>query len=199
MNHPELFVVPILMVIDYSLTILGAKAATSVYRKHFVTASYELNPVWRKSVNQIRWFNPRHFMLVLLVTALLIVVDQLAGRRDSSCEFTLGIFFGVFGTLCGRHLTNLLLFHYLQQHPHEISGQVQLSMKLTLKLSQFSVIGIIPLLAIVAVLVPHSYTLGACCGLIVLAFAHMVWGLRSRPVEIQGEQPIEAELVDADG
>ncbi len=44
MNHPELIAVPVLMLADYALTILGAKTSAVVYRNHFTMPSYELNP-----------------------------------------------------------------------------------------------------------------------------------------------------------
>lgn len=183
MNHPELFLVPILMLADYALTILGAKTSIAVYRNHFVMGSYELNPVWRKSVDQIRWFNARHLIVVALITILLCMADlglaildpDLATLELDALALILGILLGAFGTVCGRHLTNLLLFRYLNRNPQEISGQVYLSMILTLKLSQFQSIGLVPLSIIVAVLVPNSYTVGVSIGLIALVFAHFVW------------------------
>jgi lysylphosphatidylglycerol synthetase-like protein (DUF2156 family) len=197
MNHPELLVVPILMLADYALTILGAKRSAVVYRNHFTTPSYELNPLWRKDVNQLRWFNPRHISLVVIVTALLVVVDR-AVRPYELFELALGMLFGAFGAVCGRHLANLMLFHYLNRHPTEISGQVQLSMKLMLKLSEFNFIGLIPVFTIVAVLVPNRYTIGVLLGLLALVFAHFVWAARTKPAENKHEQAIHAELVDTE-
>ncbi len=144
MNHPEIIAVPVLMLADYTLTILGAKESAAVYRKHFVLGSYELNPLWRKSVDQIRWFNPRHFSLVCLVTALLIIVDQ-SVLPEWPIELGLGMLFGAWGMLCGRHLTNLLIFRFLKRNPEQVSGQVNLSMQLTLKMSQFTYFGLVPL------------------------------------------------------
>ena len=47
MNHPELIAVPVLMLADYALTILGAKSSAVIYRNHFTTPTYELNPLLR--------------------------------------------------------------------------------------------------------------------------------------------------------
>ncbi len=199
MNHPELIAVPILMFADYALTILGAKNSAAVYRNHFTTASYELNPLWRKSVDQVRWFNPRHIALVALVTVLLILMDQVAAILPfDTFKIVLGMLFGVFGSVCGRHLTNLLLFRYLNRHPHEISGQVQFSMKLMLKMSQFNCIGLIPLFVIVVTLVPNRYTLGVLIGLVTVVFVHSLWARKANSAEANDQQAIEAELVDTE-
>ena len=197
MNHPELIAVPILMLADYALTILGAKTSAAVYRKHFTMPSYELNPLWRKSVDQIRWFNPRHIALVALVTVLLILVDQASALPDTF-ELVLGMLFGTFGSVCGGHLTNLLLFRYLNRHPNEISGQVHLSLKLMLKISQFTYIGLIPVFTIVVALVPNHYTVGVLLGILALVFAHFMWGRRAKAAEAQPQQVIQAELVDTE-
>lgn len=196
MNHPQLIAVPVLMLADYALTILGAKLSAVVYRNHFTSPSYELNPVWRKSVDQLRWFNPRHLAAVALVTALLVLGDQIEGASDVF-KFVLGVLFGAYGSVCGRHLSNLMIFLYLNRYPREISGQVRMSLKLVLRLSQFTHLGLIPLLAIVAVLVPSPYTFGVLAGILFLIVAHFFWGLRGKPAQDSVQQPIEAELVDS--
>ncbi len=182
MNHPEIFAVPVLMLADYTLTIFGAKESAAVYRKHFVLASYELNPRWRKSVDQIRWFNPRHFSLVCLVTAFMVFVDQFLLPEWLS-ELGLGMLFGAWGMLCGRHLTNLLVFRFLKHNPGQISGEVHLSMQFTLKMSQYTYVGVTPLFAAIAILAPNQYTIGIALGILVLAGVHFSWA-RNTPVAV---------------
>jgi hypothetical protein len=184
MRHPELIVVPILMFADYVLTILGAKSAAVVYRNHFTMPSYEMNPVWRKSVDTLRWFNPRHAALVVLIGAGLVFLDRSA-MPDDALELTLGMLFGVYGAVCGRHLTNLMLFRYLNRHPDEISGQVQLSMRLVLKMSQFTYLGMIPVFVVVAILAPMTYTVGVLLGLVTVVFAHSVWAWKAGSVAVR--------------
>lgn len=196
MNHPELIAVPILMLADYALTILGARSSAIVYRNHFTMPSYELNPRWRKSVDQIQWFNFRHISIVVLVTVLLVLLDHTELLPHSTFQLALGMLFGAFGSVCGRHLTNLMLFRYLNRHPHEISGQIQLSLKLTLKISQFTYLGLIPLCVIVVTLVPGSYTLGALLGILALVFVHFVW--ERRATRADRHEVLEADLVDTD-
>jgi hypothetical protein len=190
-NHPELIAVPILMLADYALTILGAKSSAAVYRKHFLMPSYELNPLWRRSVDQVRWFNPRHTALVVLLTAILVLLDQAAEVPDSILELLIGMLLGAFGSVCGRHLTNLLLFGYLNRHPEEISGQVRLSMILILKISQFTYIGLIPIFGMVVALVPNAYTAGVLLGLLSIVFGHSRWARKATRAEVQPERPVQ--------
>jgi hypothetical protein len=180
-----------LMLADYALTILGAYESASVYRKHFVLASYELNPLWRKSVDEIRWFNPRHFSLVCIITLVLVTVDQFMPPEES-IQFGLGIFYGAFGMVCGRHLTNLMIFRFLNHNPDQISGQVNLSMLLTLKMSQFTYIGVSPLFVATAILAPNNYSAGIAMGVIVLAGVHFIWA-RKIPTAIGQRNEIVGE------
>ena len=184
MNTPEIIAVPVLMLADYTLTILGAKEAAAVYRKHFVLASYELNPLWRQSVDQIRWFNPRHFFLVCLVTALLIAIDQYP-LPGIPIEFPLGMLYCVWGMICGRHLSNLLIFRFVNRHPEVISGEVQLSMRFGLKVSQYTHIGLAPLFIANAFLTPSEYSTGMAVGAVLIAFVHSIWAWRTRGSEPQ--------------
>jgi hypothetical protein len=198
MNHPELIAVPILMLADYALTILGVKNSAAVYRNHFTIPSHELNPLWRKSVDQIRWLNPRHIAIVALITILLILIDQATALPYDTFEVVLGALFGVFGSVCGRHFTNLMFYRYLNRHPNEISGQVHLSMKLMLKLSQYTYIGLIPLFALVVILAPSPYTVGVLFGLLSVVGIHFAWARKIKPAAPQSEHAVEAELIDAE-
>lgn len=188
MNHPEMLAVPALMIADYLLTIWGAKLGRVVHAKHFVMATYELNPVWRKSVDALRWLNLRHLAAVVVVTGALLLLDRLMSAADyeglsktnDAMELLLGILFGVFGCVCGRHLTNILLFRFLNRHPGEVSGEVRLSMLFILKLSQFTYVGLLPLFFALAVLVPDNYTFGVAVGIAVLVVIHFVWIIRAK-------------------
>jgi hypothetical protein len=191
MKHPVILLVPILMLLDYLLTILGAKASSSVYRQHFRLPSYELNPLWQKSIEQLRWFNPRHFLGVCLVVALLVLLDRMPNFPPEPFELIVGGLLGANGSICGRHLTNLLLFAYLNRHPAEISGQVDLSATLLLKISLFNYLGLVPLLALIVVLVPDFYAIGALLGVFGLVLAHLVWARKSKSRELKSQESEE--------
>jgi hypothetical protein len=136
--------------------------------------------------------------MVAVITFVLILFDLSAEFPNSFFEFLLGTLFGVFGTVCGRHLTNLLLFLYVNRHPYEISGEVHMSMTLSLKLSQFTLIGLLPLLSIVVFLVPNSYTFGILTGAATSAMIHSVWLQRIRSTSPKTGHEMETESVVID-
>jgi hypothetical protein len=174
MNHWGIWAIPVLMVTDYLLTILGARASAKVYRQHFVLASYELNPLWRDSVDRTRWFNPRHMALVCVVTVALLIADR-SEIPGWALELLIGALLGAWGMLCGRHLTNLLIFHFLNRHPETVSGRVTMSLPLSLKMSQFTIFGTVPLFILTACLAPHPATIGIALGIGILTGVHSIW------------------------
>lgn len=193
MKHPIILVVTALMLLDYILTILGAKASSGVYREHFKSPTYELNPVWQKSVQQLRWFNPRHFLSVCLVTVLLDLFDRNSNFPIELFDLIIGMLFGVFGSVCGRHLTNLLLFQYLNRQPAEIEGQVHLTHKLVLRISLFNYLGLVPLLGLIVVLVPRLPVIGAFLGILIMAVVHLIWARQIKPQALATLEPADED------
>jgi hypothetical protein len=189
MKHPEIIAVPLLMLLDYALTILGASAARGVYRCHFRSPHYEINPLWQPSVRRLRWVNPRHLLLAALITGLLLYADFTDLYAGPVFDAILGALLGSYGCVYGRHLTNLLLFRYLNRHPGEISGEVNLSHRLVLRMSAFNLIGLIPLLVIVAVRVPDPFVVGVLLGVAAVSAAHVAWGRRAHPPPPDWENP----------
>jgi hypothetical protein len=173
MNHPIIIAVPVAMLLDYFLTILGARAASGVYRQHFIVTHYEINPLWRKAVQKLRWFNPIHLALVCIVTGAFVWLDR--STESGSVDWLTGLFFGVFALVLGRHFSNLLLFRYLNRHPAEIEGQVQFTQKLLVIMSLFNNVAVLPFVWLLAVLAPGPMTIGALVGVLAFCFAHLVW------------------------
>jgi hypothetical protein len=188
MNHPVILAVPGLMLLDYLLTIVAARASLGVYRQHYSTPHFELNPLWQKSVEQLRWFSPRFFTALCGLTALLVLFD----RQQSFPSWFVGMLVGGYGASLGRHLSSLLLFHYLNRHPAEIAGRVHLTHSLVLKVSMFNTLGLAPLLGLIAVLVPEPQVIGALVGVLALAFAHLGWARQAKSQAVKTLEPVDA-------
>jgi hypothetical protein len=62
MRHPEVFLVPVLLLLDYFLTVGGSKLAARKYSQHFKFEHYEMNPLWQKTISQGKWLNPKHLL-----------------------------------------------------------------------------------------------------------------------------------------
>jgi hypothetical protein len=181
MNHPELLLIPALMLSDYLLTVAGARQRERGYADHFKTQHYELNPIWQQAIARKQWFNPRHLALVLLVGVVLVVADAyLIGADDPQIAFFTGAMLVVLGAINGRHLGNLATFAYIRRHPTELSGTIALSHELVLWLSTFQFLALLLPLALLAIYTPQPGVLGGFAGAAILLLVNLIWILRWR-------------------
>ena len=175
MKHPEIILLPVFMFADYFLTLAGAVLRDKKYGVHFKTEHYELNPLWQKHVAQRKWFNPRHIVLTVVVSAALVILGESAEIPESFLEALLGCVLMSFALVIGRHLSNLLIFRYMIRKPDEISGQVTMTHALLLSLSFYQNLATLVPLALIVVFSPSPFVIGAYCGAALLTVAHWRW------------------------
>src|SRR5450631_4249712 len=140
MRHPEALWVPILMLVDYFLTLAGAVLREKKYSEHFKIQDYELNPIWKNAISGRKWFNPRHLVLTFGVSVFVIWVTNQPDAPEDAAAGLLGCFIGAGSLVVGRHISNLLTFHFAVRNPDAISGQVVMSHQLLLAISTFQTI-----------------------------------------------------------
>jgi hypothetical protein len=176
MLHPEVLLVPILMLADYFLTIAGALLYKRGYGKHVRYENYELNPMWQRSVDAVRWFNPRHLLITAFVTGFLLLVGE---HVDPSVEPFYDFYFGLIATLfmiiVGRHLGNILIFLHAIKHPGDLSGEARLSYRVALKASNSQLWQVFLPLVVMAIYEKSAFALGCLCAPPALAVGHFRW------------------------
>ncbi len=175
MRHPEFLLVPVFMFADYFLTLAGAVLKDRKYSDHFKTEHYELNPIWQKDVARKKWLNPRHIMLVVVGSCVVILPMEFIEMPEPFTQAVLGCLLAASGTLIGRHLCNLMMFRYVIRKPGEISGQVTLTHTLLLSWSLYQCLTVIFPLALVAIFSPNPFVIGACAGAVIVLVAHLQW------------------------
>jgi len=168
--------VPILMLCDYYLTILGFILYKRHYSRHFKFEEYELNPLFQSSIKKHKWFNLRHMASVALVTICAVFMVSGAKSIANGVE---GFFFGwilvTFSAIIGKHLTNILLFLHALKHPDEISGEIYLNYRFQLRVSQYSIVGILCPFIVLLLFNQTSFIWGGVAGLIFLWLIHSCW------------------------
>src|SRR6266478_5578659 len=132
MKNPHLLLLPILMFADYFLTVFGAIQKERKYSLHFNSQHYELNPLWQKPISQKKWFNPRHILITVSLSALLAGALEFCNLPGPFVQGIFGFFFVFFGMAIGRHLSNILTFRRMAQKPEQISGEVAMDHSLLL-------------------------------------------------------------------
>ncbi len=200
MKHYELLLLPLLMLLDYYLTVIGLRLAEKKYRRHFRTPHYELNPIWQKQVEKKRnWFNLRHLSLVALMTALLFWLDHIT-VFDTSLPFFLGATVLVYATVIGSHLANIMIFRRCFKHPAAVSGEVNLAHTFVLKSSQYRCWALLVPFAVAAAFVRDPFLYGGVAGILILMLVHSVWLIRAKSLaRKEKREPQSAPPPDASG
>ena len=175
MKHPELFILPVLTLTDYFLTLAAEIQRSKKYADHFRIEHYELNPVWQTQVAQKKWFNPKHILLTVAIVVLLLPLLESGLMPESFVQGFLGCLLVCFGSVIGRHVCNLLTFRRIEQKPGEISGQVTMAHSLLLSLSMYQCALVLVPLVIVAVLSRTPVAIGGVFGVILLLAIHLQW------------------------
>ncbi len=192
MKHPELILVPAFMFSDYFLTLAGAVLKDKKYCNHFKTEHYELNPIWQKQIAQKKWLNPRHIVLTIVISSVLILLAEFGEMPEPFIQGFFGCFLAVYGMIIGRHLSNLMIFRYMIRKPDEISGQVTMTHALLLSLSLYQyLVGFVPLVFI-AIFSPSPFVHGASVGAALLLAVHLKWIWKHRKQTEASNKPSEA-------
>jgi len=175
MKYPEIFLLPALMFADYFLTVAGSIKRDKKYSEHFKVEHYELNPIWQKSIAEKKWFNVRHILLTVSITAILAGMVEFCDLPNSIIQCILGALFVSFSIVVGRHLSNILMFRYLIRRPNEISGQVTTTHSLMLWWSMYQYLAALVPIAIIALFAPSPFAIGALIGAALIFVVHLNW------------------------
>jgi hypothetical protein len=175
MEHPEVLLVPLFMILDYTLTVLSQVTKERRYEKHFALEHQELNPIWQKDIQEKRWFNPRHLLAMMLTTAGLIYLSDYSGMPHFAIDFALGAILVTFGMIIGRHVSNLLIFRYVEKLPQEISGTVTLGHRAVLSLSLYQFLATLFPCVLIALFAPTPFAVGGVCGVALTIIVHLIW------------------------
>jgi len=186
MRHPEVFLVPLLLFLDYFLTLGGSKLAARKYSQHFKFEHYELNPLWQKSITQGKWLNRKHLVIVLLASFVCFIWADGWTEQSEVNEGVLGAALIFYSSVLAAHVNNLLVFWRLGRHPDEVSGEITLSHKYLLAVSRYrSFMALFPV-ALAAWLSPSPFLWGGVASLVMFNVVQAIWALNYRPKASQG-------------
>ncbi len=139
MNHPEVLLLPLLMIADYYLTILGAVLHKKQYGKHFVIETYELNPEYREEIDSVSLVNLRFVGQVLLNFLILFSVAILStDTYQFIYQIALGFYLTLFGYINGLHVSNILTFLFVKNNPNTFEGSLKIPHKFNLRRSLYN-------------------------------------------------------------
>ena len=179
MLHPEVLFVPVLMVLDYYLTLYGAHLAEQSHRRHFKTEHYELNPIWQRAVSRRHWINLQHLACVVLVGGILVLLAEVLELESVFLNPLLGFVLTLCGLVLGRHLSNILTFVHLARRPDEVMGEVRLSHGFVMSLSIYQLLAVGLPIIFVAIFSPSGFVFGAVAAVLTIGSVKTLWLVRS--------------------
>ena len=187
MKYPSILLLPLLMMLDYYGTLLGAVWIKRGYSDHFGMEHYEMNPVWQDSVEQVKWLNPRHLATTAAVTVGSIIVLQIGDYPSYLAHGFIGLLLGMYAMLVGRHMSNVLTYRYVACHKGELSGEVEIAHPMMLNFSATQLAPVAIPLGLVAALSGSAYVVGATIGVLGLLLSHHTWIRKARQTAAQDE------------
>lgn len=181
MRHPEVFLVPLLMLLDYFLTVAGSKLAARKYRQHFKFEHYEMNPLWQKTISQGKWLNPKHLLIVVIAGFVCFLWADAWTEKSAQSEAALGALLTLYSVVLAAHVGNLMIFWRMVRNPDEVSGEVTLSHKYLLAMSRSrSLLTLFPI-GMAACLAPSPFLYGGLGALVMFNVIQAIWALNYRP------------------
>ncbi|MEK7466542.1 MAG: hypothetical protein AAB074_03930 [Planctomycetota bacterium] len=181
-DHWEVLLLAPIMLVDYALTILGARMAGREYASHFRSEHYELNPVWQAAIKTKRWFNPRHHVLALALPIVLFYVEQ-SSRGNLAISFAVlnaGIL-SMYAMILGQHASNLLVFRRLAMRPGDVTGSITMKHSFELANARYRALACAFPLALGAALSRHPVAIGTAIGPAFYLLANLVWSAGRSP------------------
>ena len=76
MKHPEVLLLPAMMIADYYLTIWASILRSRKYGHQVNVPHYEMNPFLRKDIEQRRWLNRTHLLMMTAATTTIIWLSE---------------------------------------------------------------------------------------------------------------------------
>jgi hypothetical protein len=133
---PTLTVWILLYISDYALTITCARLyRDGVCEKLAFEGSFELNPIFQKDIDSLRWFSPRFLAMLFVTSGLLALVWFLSSESvPEMYVFLAGAMILLEITVHTRHLRNLFMFRAMLKSDC-VRGRIEYSRPFILRMS----------------------------------------------------------------
>ena len=172
MKYPEVCLIPVLMLADYYLTILGAVLMAKQFSNYVVFEQYELNPRFQKAINNKKLINGKLFLCILMVTACAVYIAEISPFPAELVILMLGYVLTIYSVIVGRHIANIFIYLYFLKRPDNIKGKIEYTHEASLFMSIYY--NFIPLIALLVVYIYEKslFVLGGILGIASMTISH---------------------------
>jgi hypothetical protein len=178
---PSLAICAVLYILDYYLTITGARLyRNGAQRLITFEGSYELNPRFQHDVDQLRWVSRRFAWAMIRLLAIMSLIWWAAIKIGIPQIFSLylGLFVGLQLAVQKRHLQNILLFRAITK-PGAVQGQIKYSRCFMLRQSAVGMLLFAMIFGLLSFLLWNLFLLGGAIGCLSVAIRHLILAKKS--------------------
>lgn len=174
-----IILIVILMFLDYFLTIKSIDLAKQGYSKYIKVESYELNPLFKESVNKMQ-YSLKHFLGVVFVSVIVYafyyssVHDILFFNMNGYFMFQ-GIISSIFIFINASHIRNLIVFNTIKKDKSLLSGKLKQKHLFSLKSYIAESIKLFIILFSLFLFSPSYFTFGFALGPLLIANKNRAW------------------------
>lgn len=181
-------------VLDYYLTIFGAKLYAQGAKEHILyEGSYELTPVFQRDIDALRLFSPRFFLYVVFSMVVILVFWVLDGWLLGGFGFfalLMGALFLREAAVYMRHFRVIVLYA-LARDGTGLSGRIRYRRWLLLRSSGAELITFSILFLVLYFLYGSLFTLGGALSCLVTGLQHVWWSRKARKDAFEGQPVIQ--------
>lgn len=166
-----------LSIFDFSATMIYSKAYRDFLSANITyEGGMEMNPMFEKDVQQLRWFSPRYFISLLVVAFLIAFVGS--WFPTLWFEFLVGAALLLVLIIDLRHIENLSVAWFLRSDPNSFKGKIEQSYALSQRRIAVGTFNIGLLYLIVYFLVRRVFFIGGALICTLFAVRHFLLSRR---------------------
>jgi hypothetical protein len=177
-----LILLPILMMLEYSLRILAIRLYLRGYGKHF---SFKINDgdISYEEAGRLKLISAQQIIKALFYTFLIrSCAISMPKAFDTLYLFIIGIFIIPIAIRVGIHIYNMLVYFYAIRNPKEIEGETVISALNTTKHSQYNLYPYIFMFSLTYAFSYSDFILGGLFGTLYLSIYYQLTRKRNRKI-----------------
>jgi hypothetical protein len=162
--------IALLSFLDYWLTLIAKKYYDKYSSKYLQIETYELNPVFQKSINEGK-YNFGHLIGVSILIAIVIFLFYF-DRFNFAFEFVVGMIIITRISVINGHVQNIAYCNFINKHPNLIEGKIKREMGLQYYMSVLGSFSLLSILLIIFIFDQSVFLFGGILGTLLSSIKH---------------------------
>ena len=172
-----IIVIPILIIADYYLSLLGHILYKQGYAQKLVLPSY-YNPAWQQAIEKRQWFNDSLLINTALITTVILGLTflfPLLGVPNVVLTFLFGFLIMMYVVINSHHISDILAFYYVKKHRGAFTGHASLDSAFSIAIPGYFYLGFSLIALIINLWSPSAFSIGGFFGIFCAFLIRMHW------------------------